>query len=80
MKAIFYLLLSILISFSNESLHIHCPPDKAKVCSCTQCKCVTKPKCPPGKYAKCVSTFHYSGCYCALKEKNFNFNKTRINN
>ena len=80
MKGIFCLLLFILITFSNERFPIWCPPNQAKVCGCTQCRCVTKPKCPPGQYAKCESTFFRSGCYCAPKKSNPNFNITKIKN
>ena len=77
MKGIFFLLFFILITFSNESFFIRCPPGQAKVCGCTQCRCVTKPKCPPGQYAKCESTFVYSGCYCTTNKSNLRFNITK---
>ena len=78
MKGIFGLLLFILITFSNERFPIWCAPNQGRVCSCTKCRCVTKPKCPPGQYAKCVSTFHYGGCFCFPKKSNPNFNNTKI--
>ena len=80
MKGIFCLLLFLLITFSNEIFHVNCPSGKAKVCGCTSCRCVTIPKCPIGKYAKCVSTFHFSGCFCTLKKENSYLNKTKTNN
>ena len=66
MKEIFFMmLLIILINFSNELLpwKIKCQPGQAKLCSCTFCTCVTKPKCPIGQVAKCKSRPHMR-CYC----------------
>ena len=80
MKGIFCLLLFILINFSNERFPVFCPSGEAKVCGCTSCWCVKIPKCPIGKYPKCISSRSFSGCFCTLKKENSYLNKTRIFN
>ena len=66
MKEIFFLLLLILIGFSNEFWNIKCPPDKIKVCGCWSCYCQKRPKCSEGEEVRC-NPRPPRRCFCEKK-------------